>query len=81
MNDFLEFKKLITSPLIKILYILNVIIITLSGIGLMFTDEILLGLAVIIFGNLWWRLMCEFVIVIFRIHDTLVDISSSKSKK
>jgi len=37
---------------------------------------ILFGLIYLIFGNLFWRMLCEFLIVIFKINDTLVSIKS-----
>ena len=37
---------------------------------------ILIGLIYLIFGNLFWRMLCEFLIVIFKINDTLESIKS-----
>lgn len=73
MLDFLEFKTMVSSLLIKILYSLGVIVITIGGIISLFSD-FLIGLGAIIFGNLFWRLMCEAIIVVFNINDVLTSI-------
>ncbi|HSH50554.1 MAG TPA: DUF4282 domain-containing protein [Bacteroidales bacterium] len=73
MLEFLEFKTMVSSLLIKILYALGVIVITIGGIISLFSD-FWIGLGTIIFGNLFWRLMCEAIIVVFSIHDVLTSI-------
>ena len=75
MLEFLEFKTMVSSILIKILYALGVIVITIYGIISLFGDSFLAGLGMIIFGNLFWRLICEGIIVIFSIHDEVVAIN------
>lgn len=74
MLEFFEFKTMVSSLLIKILYALGVIVITIYGIISLFSGSFLAGLGTIIFGNLFWRLMCEAIIVMFSIHDVLVSI-------
>lgn len=82
-DDFLSFKKMVTTSLIKWLYILGMIVV--SGLGLfmfvagsntLFGGEIFIftGLVVIIFGNLVWRIMCESWIISFSLHETAVSI-------
>lgn len=73
MLEFLEFKTMVSSLLIKILYALGVLVITIGGIISLF-DDFLIGLGAIIFGNLFWRLICEAIIVVFSIHDVLISI-------
>jgi len=75
MMEFLEFKTMVSSVLIKILYALGVIVITIYGIISLFSGSFLEGLGSIIFGNLFWRLLCEGIIVVFSIHDELVSIN------
>ncbi len=74
MLEFLEFKTMVSSLLIKILYALGVIVITIGGLISLFSDSFLMGLGAIIFGNLFWRLLCEAIIVVFSIHDLLISI-------
>jgi hypothetical protein len=40
-------------------------------------ELIVVGLALLIVGNLLWRLFCECLVVIFKIHDFLSDINTS----
>jgi len=82
MNDFFDFKKLITNSIIKILYIVGMVLITLSGIIAMFTNSTIMGvlggILVLTFGNVFWRLGCEGTIIIFSIHELLHKIASKK---
>ena len=89
-DDFLNFKMFITTTFMKIIYIIGAILITLGSFVLMVgfsmpslyyglslgSGGILAGLAMLIFGNLGWRLLCEAIIVIFSIHDKLVSIDN-----
>lgn len=76
MMDFLNFKIMISSILVKILYVLGAVVITIGGIISLFSDSFLTGLGAIIFGNLFWRLICELMIVVFGIHDRLSSIDN-----
>ena len=88
-DDFLNFKMFITTTFMKIIYIIGALIITLGSLVLMVgfsipsyyglsigAGGVIAGLAVLIFGNLGWRLLCEAIIVVFSIHDRLVSIDS-----
>lgn len=75
MLEFIEFKTMVSSLLIKILYVLGVIVITIYGLISLFSGSFLIGLGTIIFGNLFWRLFCESIIVVFSIHDELVSMN------
>jgi hypothetical protein len=93
LHDFIAFKKLICTTLIQIVYMIGFAYITISGIIMFFPERnaflpvdsngrILLGLAVLVIGNLTWRIFCESLIVLFRIHDSLAAIEkSSKERK
>ena len=92
-EDFMNFKMFISTTFIKIIYVLGVIVITLGSLllmagfslgsayyGLPFgAGGILVGLAVLIFGNLGWRLLCEAIIVVFSIHERLISIDNKFS--
>ena len=71
-GSFWSFDKMISGTLIKILYWLGVIGIIITG-ALMFQDDdtILLGIGLIIVGNLIWRIVCEGIIIIFKIFEKL----------
>lgn len=89
-DDFLNFKMFITTTFMKIIYVIGAIIITLGSFVLMVGFSVpslyyslslgaggaLAGLALLIFGNLGWRLLCEAIIVVFSIHDRIVSIDS-----
>ena len=54
--DFFNFRKMVSSFIVRILYILGIISITLTGIGFIFGQKFMLGLLIIVGGNLAWRL-------------------------
>ncbi len=85
-NSFLSFDKMISQSLIKFIYVLGAIFITLFGVLRLFGIipgiggafvGILTGLVVIIFGNLMWRVTCEIWILFFSMHDKLVKIEDN----
>lgn len=75
MVDFFSFRKMVSSFIVKILYALGLISITLTGIGVLFKWNFMFGLLVLVGGNLAWRLICEAAILLFNIHHELVRIS------
>lgn len=86
-GGFFSFQKMISGTLIKVLYIIGLIVLTIGGIVLIiqgFSDEFLPnlaeGLGVIILGNLLWRMVCEGFIVIFSIHDAVIKISRNTER-
>ena len=74
-GGFWSFDKMVSESLIKILYILGLLSITISGF-LMFqnSDLIFLGIVIIVLGNLLWRIICEGIIIIFKIFEKLNQI-------
>ena len=84
-SGFWSFKKMISTDLIKILYVLGMIGITIAGTLMLVratnmqygaTGMALTGLAIIVLGNLLWRIICEGWILLFSILDTLVSIEN-----
>jgi len=81
-GGYFSFNKMITVSLIKIIYTVVTIAITISGIlminkgmGANGDDlNIISGISTIIAGNLVWRLFCEFWILFFSLHETTVSI-------
>ncbi|MEO8403777.1 MAG: DUF4282 domain-containing protein [Chitinophagaceae bacterium] len=45
-----------------------------------FAGGTLMGLLILIFGNVFWRLWCEFMIVLFRINKTLTNIDENTKR-
>ncbi len=85
-GDFFSFRKMITPQFIQVIYIIGAALITFGGIGMMFNGQrdsgygsnpfsgFGVGLIVIAAGNLFWRIWCEFIIVIFRVNQSLKSI-------
>src|SRR5687768_14787769 len=92
MPGYFSFQKLITPRFVKLIYVVGLLAITASGIGLaiwaglglrsatlptrMGVYYIAIGAGVTIVGNLVWRVLCEIWIVLFNIHDLLGSIES-----
>jgi hypothetical protein len=64
------FRKLITAPVVKIVYPVGALFILIDGIINCIYDIVspLFGIIFIIVGNLMWRLWCELWIVVFDLH-------------
>ena len=86
-NEFLSFKKLITYVIIKIVYLLGVFVIVLYSLFTIFRApgnfigfliNFAIGILMIIFGNILWRIMCEIVLVVFNILGELKKLNNSK---
>ena len=90
MGGYFSFERLITERFVKALYFLGFLLLTSGGIGLAIWAGLRLhdasisrqvgwryvamGIAAIILGNLLWRILCEFWIVLFNMHARLVAI-------
>ena len=90
MNDFLAFRKMITPLIIQIIFWIGVAICVLSGLITVISGvasdfgggaQVLRGLLIIILGPLGVRIYCELLIIVFRIHDRLVDIKDNTGSK
>ena len=85
ISGYFQFKNMITTSIIKTLYAFGVIGIIMYSIELINEssgyganeDLKLYGFALLIFGNLFWRLICEGWILFFSIHESLVSIENN----
>lgn len=81
MSDYLGFRRFITPAFIMAIYVLGAIAITFLSIIIMIGGtfgvlvNVVLGIIVLIFGNLFWRIFCEYLVVQFRIYDELVSLN------
>jgi len=82
MGDFFNFKKMITPVLIKVSYVIGIIIISWYAVNSArsvwrYSEEygFLTFWGVLIGGQLTLRMICEGVILFFRVHDELVKIN------
>lgn len=84
MSDFLAFRLLVTPRGVRVLYITGVAFLTTAGIALISGcsgGSTLIGLAVIILGNLAWRVTCECAVALFDIHGAVVGCQPQRSEK
>lgn len=76
--DFIDFRIMFSRIILKWLYIIGAVGITIFGIMSIFSN-FLYGIAALIVGNAVWRVMVELWIVMFSIHDSLARIEKVKT--
>lgn len=83
LKDFLNFEKFLTPSLVKIVYWIGIIAITISTAGAFFTSfssfggglRVALGsIVAFVVGIIFWRVLCEGIMLSFRIYDRLTEI-------
>ena len=90
MNMYFSFKQMVSTRVIKLIYIVGLIVITcaggffVGGGGVALQDmpygaSFGVGLGILTGGNLLWRLVCEAWILLFSMHETLVSIETNAS--
>ncbi|MGI5901046.1 MAG: DUF4282 domain-containing protein [Desulfitobacteriia bacterium] len=88
MGKFSSFEKMITPTIITVLFWVGVILSIVTGIVSIISGfaigegaMALSGLLILILGPLFSRVYCELLIVIFKIHKTLLDINEKLEKE
>lgn len=87
ISDFFSFRKMISPILVRIIYIIGLAAITIRGLVLLsqvsqyHEERIWIGLGIIVFGNIVWRIICEGLILLFRIHEILRSIEKQQRNK
>ena len=84
MEDFLKFKKMVTSIIIQILFwigVISCVIAGIVGIAVGVTSHsggttVLKGISWLVLGPIGVRIYCEILIVIFSINGTLTDLKN-----
>ena len=76
-GDYLNFKVMISPIIIMILFWLGLVAIVIVGIGLIVQGKTLIGIGSIVLGPFAWRIICEYMIIGFRMHDCLEKIAKS----
>jgi hypothetical protein len=79
-KDFMDFKQLIIPSIMKIIYLVIGVLIVLIGLIVMFTGGVqgfFGGLIGIILGELFWRICCESMLVMFLIYEELKTVNQS----
>ena len=80
MYDFLTFKKMVIENILKILYLIIAIFITLSSFA-MISSSFLAFVVYLLVGNLIARIMYELFLVVLIICRNTTDISKKLDKK
>lgn len=85
LGGFFSFDKMITPAIIKIVFYLGIIASVISGLLMIFSGinayygggfEVFAGILTIIFMPIIVRIYCELLIVIFKIHESLIEIKN-----
>ena len=90
MGAYFSFERMITTTFVKALYFLGFIALTAAGValavwaGMQLNDAtisrslgwryVALGVALVVVGNIVWRVFCELWVVLFGIHSELVSV-------
>lgn len=81
LRDFFTFSTMFTPILILAFFWLSVIVCILTGIALLIAGEVMGGLFTIFISPFFLRIFFEFIMVIFRINETLTEIRNNLKKK
>ncbi len=85
VKTFLSFDKMITPTLIKVIFYIGIIVSFLSGIGMIISGtkayfgggvQVIMGILVCLISPVIVRVYCELLMVIFKIHESLVEIKN-----
>lgn len=84
-QDWLTFDKMITPTIIQIVFWIVAALVVLSGLFSLFTFDggfwgVIRSLIWIVLGPIIVRIYCELVIIFFRIHDRLREVSDNTRK-
>lgn len=74
VNEFFSFRRMLIPTLVRFIFWIGVAAVIVMGFINFFQTLWLQGLILIILGPLVVRMVCEYVIVLFTINDTLTDI-------
>lgn len=73
-TEALSFNNMLTPQIITMVYYLLLIVTVVTSLGLMFSERVLAGIAVLVGGGLASRIFCETLIVTFKINEALQEI-------
>ncbi|MEN3010435.1 MAG: DUF4282 domain-containing protein [Candidatus Bipolaricaulaceae bacterium] len=85
MGDYLRFRKMITPAVIHVVFWGGVLLVVLAGLNLIISipspDVLPSALLLLIFGPIAVRIICEFILVFFRMFDLLQKIAEKLERK
>lgn len=73
IDDFFSFRRMVTSKLVQALFWIGLVVVVILGLVSLGRNA-LLGLGLLVVGPLIVRIYCEFLIIFFRVNETLTDI-------
>ena len=90
MGSYFSFDRMITPTFVKALYFLGFVALTVAGValaiwaGMQLNDAtisrslgwryVAIGVAMVLLGNIVWRVFCELWVVLFGIHSELTSV-------
>ena len=77
MRDFFAFRTMISATVIQVVFVFGLIGIVIAASGAIANDQAAVGILLLVFGGLYWRIICEFIIVIFRMNSSLAAIRAN----
>lgn len=81
MKDFLLFRRMLTPFLLQLAFWLMVVVTVYFAILSVMERELIAGVVILGAGLLSSRIICEIMIVFFRIHDDLIEIRNNTRPK
>lgn len=89
-KDFFDFEKFLTPSLVKIVYwagLLGIVLVVLSSIFAAYGDGgnlillLLGGIFLIVGGCILWRVLCEGIILTFKMYDRITEVRDRLPRK
>ena len=86
-KDFINFDAFITKDVMIMIYVLGVLFLTLMAVVIAIWGRMppfsyqnageAIGVAagIFFFGNIAWRILCEYIVVLFRINESLIILA------
>ena len=75
MRGLLGFDRMVTPAIVRGLYFLGLLGVIVLAVAALYQRQYLPAFTVLIFGTIGVRIYSELLIVLFRIHDSLVSIN------
>lgn len=79
MKDFVLFRRMVSPIVIPLLFWVLVVLIVIGGVRELFVPwHLWKGIQVLVLGPLLARVLCELLLILFRIDETLNDIKVNR---
>ena len=78
LMDFLAFRYMVTPVIIQVIFWLGIVVIVFGALAQLSSPfgNPLGGLLLLVVGPLFWRVICELYILLFRIHSSLNEVKN-----